>query len=137
SGTVFDMLGARPELGRAFSADEDRLGASPTMVISHDLWATYFNSDPTVLGKSFVLSDEPYTVIGVMPPGFAFESRSQVWLAASRYLDPRTGTSLRAVNVLGRLAPGATTEQLAGELRTLEAAANEGRPEKSRVTLAV
>jgi putative ABC transport system permease protein len=137
SGTVFDMLGVRPELGRTFSAEEDRLGASPTMVISHDLWATYFNSDPRVLGKTYMLSDEPYTVIGVMPPGFAFESRSQVWLAASRYLDPRTGTSLRAVNVLARLAPGATPERLAGELRTLEASANEGRPEKSRITFAV
>ena len=137
SGTVFDMLGVRPELGRTFAAEDDRLGASPLMVISHDLWATYFNSDPRVLGKSYMLSDEPYTVIGVMPPGFAFESRSQVWLAASRYLDPRTGTSLRAVNVLARLAPGATPQQLAGELRTLEASANEGRPEKLRITFSV
>ena len=47
--------------------------------------------------QDFTLSDEPFTVIGVMPPGFAFESRSQVWLAASRYLDPRTGTSLRSI----------------------------------------
>jgi putative ABC transport system permease protein len=137
SATLFDMLGVRPELGRTFGADEDRLGASPTMVIGHDVWATYFNSDPSVLGKSYTLSDESFTVIGVMPPGFAFESKSQAWLAASRYLDPRTGTSLRAVNVLARLAPGATREQLAGELRTLEASANEGRPEKSRVTFAV
>ena len=137
SGSVFDVLGERPLIGRTFAASEDQLGASPTMVISHDLWTTYFNADPHVLGKSFMLSDEPYTVIGVMPAGFAFESRSQVWLAASRYLDPRTGTSLRAVNVLARLAPGATREQLAGELRTLEAAANEGRPEKSRITFAV
>jgi predicted permease len=137
SGTLFDMLGVRPELGRTFGADEDRLGASPTMVISHDLWATYFNSDPSVLGKAYTLSDESFTVIGVMPPGFAFESRSQVWLAASRYLDPRTGTSLRAVNVLARLAPDATLAQLAGELRTLEASANEGRPDKSRITFAV
>jgi putative ABC transport system permease protein len=51
SGTLFDMLGVRPELGRTFRADEDRLGASPTMVISHDLWTTYFNSDPSVLGN--------------------------------------------------------------------------------------
>jgi len=107
------------------------------MVIGHELWATYFNGDPTVIGKTYTLSDEPFTVIGVMPPGFAFESRSQVWLAASRYLDPRTGTSLRFVNVMARLAPGATPEQLAGELRTLEAAANDGRPEKSRVTFRV
>ena len=137
SGTVFDLLAVRPELGRTFAPEEDKLGATPTMVVSHELWATYFNADPSVIGKTYTLSDEPFTVIGVMPPGFAFESRSQVWLAASRYLDPRTGTSLRAVNVLARLAPGATPEQLAGELRTLEASANEGRPEKSRVTFGV
>jgi hypothetical protein len=128
------MVGVRPELGRTFTADEDKLGASGTMVISHELFATYFNSDPSALGKSFMLSDEPFVLIGVMPPGFAFESRSQVWLAASRYLDPRTGTSLRSVNVLARLKPGVTAARLAGELRTLEASANEGRQGAVRVT---
>jgi putative ABC transport system permease protein len=137
SRSLFGMLGVRPELGRAFDADEDRLGAAPTMLIGHDLWATYFKSDTSVLGKTYMLSDEPYTVIGVMPPGFSFESRSEVWLAASRYLDPRTGTSLRAVNVLARLAPGASMQLLAGELRTLEAAANEGRADKARTTFGV
>jgi putative ABC transport system permease protein len=137
SGSIFDMLGVRPELGRTFTADEDKLGAPSMMVIGHDLWASYFNSDPSVIGKSYTLSDETFTVIGVMPPGFAFESGMQVWLAASRYLDPRTGTSLRSVNVLARLAPGATSAQLAGELRTLEAAANEGRPAKNRATFNV
>ncbi len=137
SGTVFDMVGVRPERGRTFTADEDKLGATGTMVISHELFATYFNSDPSALGKSFMLSDEPFVLIGVMPPGFAFESRSQVWLAASRYLDPRTGTSLRSVNALARLKPDVTAARLAGELRTLEASANEGRPEKARITFAV
>ena len=137
SGTVFDMVGVRPEVGRTFTADQDKLGASGTMVISHELFATYFNSDPSALGKSFMLSDEPFVLIGVMPPGFAFESRSQVWPAASRYLDPRTGTSLRSVNVLARLKAGVTAARLAGELRTLEASANEGRPEKARIAFAV
>ena len=137
SGSIFDMLGVRPELGRTFTADEDKLGAPAMMVISHDVWASYFNSDRSVIGKTYSVSDEPFTVIGVMPAGFAFESGSQIWMAASRYLDPRTGTSVRSVNVLARLAPGATSTQLAGELRTLEAAANEGRPAKNRTTFSV
>jgi putative ABC transport system permease protein len=137
SGSLFDMLGVRAEMGRTFSEEEDRLGAMPTMLIGHDLWANQLGADPAILGKTFSLSDEPFTVIGVMPPGFAFESRSQAWLAASRYLDPRTGTSLRSINVLARLKSGMRPEQLAGELRTLEAAANEGRPEKSRTTFGV
>ena len=127
SKTLFDMLGVRPVLGRAFTDDEDRLGAAPVMLISHDLWMTYFGGDSTILGKSYRLSEEPFTVIGVMPPGFNFETKSQVWLAASRYLDPRTGTSLRVTNVLARLAPGMTIQQLAGELSTLQAAANQDR----------
>ena len=137
SKTLFDMLAVRPELGRTFTAEEDRLGAEPVMLISHDLWATYFGSDSAILGKSYRLSEEPFTVIGVMPPGFSFETRSQVWLAASRYLDPRTGTSLRATNVLARLAPGATIQQLAGELSTLQATANQDRGEASRTTFTV
>jgi len=137
SGTLFDMLGVKPVLGRRFAEDEDRLGAAPAMLISHDLWTTYFGGDSTILGKSYRLSEEPFTVIGVMPPGFSFETRSQLWLAASRYLDPRTGTSLRATNVLARLAPGSTMEQLTGELRTLEAAANVERSETARTTFTV
>ena len=137
SKTLFDMLAVQPELGRTFTAEEDRLGAEPVMLISHDLWVTYFGGDSAILGKSYRLSEEPFTVIGVMPPGFSFETRSQVWLAASRYLDPRTGTSLRATNVLARLAPGATIQQLAGELSTLQATANQDRGEASRTTFTV
>jgi putative ABC transport system permease protein len=137
SGSIFSMLDVKPEIGRTFADDEDRLGAAPTMVIAHDLWTTYFNGDSSVIGKTYTLSEEPFTVIGVMPPGFVFESRSQAWLAASRYLDPRTGTSLRSINVLARLAPGATRKQLIGELRTLEASANVSRAENARMTFAV
>jgi putative ABC transport system permease protein len=137
SGSLFDMLGVRAEIGRTFADDEDRLGAAPMMVIGHDLWANQLGADRSVIGKTFSLSDEPFTVIGVMPAGFTFESSAEAWLAASRYLDPRTGTSLRQINVLARLKPGMRMEQLAGELRTLEAASNEGRPEKNRTTFGV
>jgi putative ABC transport system permease protein len=137
SKTLLELLRVKPALGRTFTDDEDRLGAPGAMLIGHDLWMTYFGGDSSVVGKSYRLSEEPFTVIGVMPPGFTFETTSQVWLAASRYLDPRTGTSLRSVNVLARLAAGATMEQLAGELRTLEVAANLGRAEKARTTFTV
>lgn len=137
SSSLFPMLGVTPERGRIFAADEDKLGASGTVIISHDLWMNEFGGDSSVIGKSYILSDEPFTVIGIMPQGFDFEYRSQVWLAASRYLDPRTGTSRIWTYVLARLVPGATMAQLAGELRTLEAAANEGKPASARTTFGV
>jgi predicted permease len=104
------------------------------MVIAHELWAGHFNRDPSIIGKTFVLSDEPFTVIGVMPPGFDFETGSLAWLAASRYLDPSTGTSRRSAFVMARLVPGATPSALALELRSLEASANEGRPDRLKTT---
>jgi putative ABC transport system permease protein len=137
SASAFPLLGARPMLGRTFAPDEDELGAPPLMVISHGLWTTVFGGDSSIVGRTFRLSDEPYTVIGVMPPGFEFESRGQLWLAATRYLDPRTGTSLRSINVMARLVPGATMPQLLTELRGLEEEANSGRPAAARTTFSV
>jgi putative ABC transport system permease protein len=137
SRTLFSMVGAKPEHGRIFTPDEDKLGASGTMIIGHDLWMSRFGGDTNVLGKSFILSDEPFTIIGIMPPGFDFESKSEAWLAATRYMDPRTGTTRVWTYVIARLVPGATMAQLTGELRTLEAAANEGRPDKARTTFGV
>src|SRR5262245_38912728 len=64
SGSIFSMLDVRPEIGRTFAVDEDRLGAAPMMVIAHDLWTTYFNSDASVIGKTYTLSEEPFTIIG-------------------------------------------------------------------------
>ena len=67
SPSLFDLLGARPVLGRALTPDDDRLGAPPVVVLSHDLWVNQLGSDPEILGKTVKLSDTHYTVIGVMP----------------------------------------------------------------------
>jgi putative ABC transport system permease protein len=72
SHDTFAMLGIQPSLGRGFTEDEDRPGAERVVVLSHQLWSRRFASDPTIIGKSVTLSDESYTVIGVMPRGFTF-----------------------------------------------------------------
>lgn len=135
--SALEMFGVKPELGRNFTEDEDKLGGPRLLLIGHDLWMSYFSGDSSVIGKVVTLSDESYTIIGVMPKGFVFETRSVGWLAASQYFDPRTGTSVRSSAVLARLAPGATPQDLIGELRTLEAAANELRPPNQKTTFSV
>src|SRR5213083_3773354 len=62
----FNVVGLPPELGRTFSEDEDKVGASPVVVISDRLWQRAFDRDPSVLGRSITLHDQNYTVIGVM-----------------------------------------------------------------------
>jgi predicted permease len=67
----FPVLGVRPALGRALRPDEDVTpGANPVAVISHRLWTTMFNGDPSIIGRSIVLSRMPFEVVGVAPPAF-------------------------------------------------------------------
>ena len=128
SHDLFALLGARPVRGRAFLPDDDRVGAAPVVVLSHELWTTQFGADPAILGRVVKLSDTQYTVIGVMGPGFDHESRSRFWLAAAPTLDPSTRPSIRNLTVIGRLAPGRTIEQLRAELATLVPAVPEAGP---------
>lgn len=79
SAGYFRVLGVAPAFGREFSAEEDRVGGPPVTVLSHALWTHAFAADPGIVGKSIVLRGEPHTVVGVMPRGFANETRADVW----------------------------------------------------------
>jgi putative ABC transport system permease protein len=67
---ALEVLGVRPVLGRAFSAQEDRPGGEPVILLSHQLWRTRFRSDPAVIGRKVYLNDSPLTVVGVLPASF-------------------------------------------------------------------
>ncbi len=78
---IFQILGAQPALGRAFTPEDERNGTPDSVLLSDHLWRTVFGADPNVLGRTVRLDDQPYTVIGVMPAAFAFPSRdAQLWL---------------------------------------------------------
>ena len=71
SGNYFEVLGARPLLGRLISeADDRRSIASPVAVISYDFWKGRFGMDPSIINRTLVLDGRRFTVIGVTPPGF-------------------------------------------------------------------
>ncbi len=67
---LLPVLGVQPVLGRMFSAEEDRPGAGAVVILSHALWVTRFESRRNILGEAVSLDGSPYTVVGVMPPGF-------------------------------------------------------------------
>ena len=69
----FDIFGIKAVLGRTFAANEDQLGKERVAVLSHALWESQFGADPKVIGRSITLDGDPYTVIGVLPPGGAFD----------------------------------------------------------------
>ena len=135
SPNVFGLLGVKPVIGRAFTADDDRLGVPLTTVLSHQLWETQFGKDPGVIGTDVKLSDSHYIVIGVMPPGFRFEINSDFWLPVVPTLDPSTRPSIRTVTVFARLAPGRTIADLRAELANVEpaVAAGAGKAQKTKL----
>src|SRR5262245_19387280 len=81
SSGVFGAAGFQPVLGRTFTTEDDATGAGRVVVISERLWRRRFGADPAVLGRSIVLSNDAYVIVGVMPAGMRFPSRlTDVWL---------------------------------------------------------
>jgi putative ABC transport system permease protein len=78
SGT-FAALGVQPVVGRWFSAEDDRIGAAPVVVLSHALWQGRFGGRADVLNQIITLDNTPHTVVGVMPAGFAFPTTVDLW----------------------------------------------------------
>jgi putative ABC transport system permease protein len=72
SANLFKLLGVEPRYGRAFLPEEEKPGANRVVVISHSLWQRRFSSDQKIVGRTIAIDNEPYTVVGVMPPGFQF-----------------------------------------------------------------
>jgi predicted permease len=127
SWDLLPALGISPELGRGFTADEEKAGTH-VVLISHALWASHFGADKSIVGKAVHLSGDLYTVIGVMPRTFRFpmnQPRVGIWttLAADDDpKDPKPNTSNRGshfLNAFGRLKPGVTVEQADQDIRTI------------------
>ena len=112
----FALLGRTPQRGRAFLAEEEAKDRNLVTVLSHGLWQRRFGGDRQVVGKALTLDGAPYTVVGVMPPGFDFPNRSQMWMPLGT--DP-SSTDCWCYSTLGRLRPGRGVEDARRELARL------------------
>ncbi len=119
SGGFFDLLGARPVLGRALRPEDDVRGAAPVMVLSHGAWRRHFAGDPKVIGQRLILhgSGVAHTIVGVMPQGLDYPRGVDFWLPLMPALKPLGDYPLYAeLNVLGRLRPSASASDARAEL---------------------
>ena len=78
SANLFGLLGIPPHLGRDFRADDEASGARPVVILNHETWATYFRSDPEILGTVIRLNDVGHEIVGIMPSGFAFPETRRI-----------------------------------------------------------
>ena len=122
SADFFQVLGVNAEFGRTFVSEEDRPGTAPVAIISYGLWKTRFAASPNLVGRTITVDGEPRTVIGIMPPGFAFPVWSgfaggaELWVPLQLPLASRDPANDYAV--LGRLRENTTREEAAASLST-------------------
>lgn len=80
TANAFPALGVEPVVGRTFTEDEDEPGAPATVLLSYRVWMDRFDGDPSALGQVVKVNGEQAEIIGVMPEGFAFPNRSELWV---------------------------------------------------------
>ncbi len=111
------MLGLRPWIGRDFFPDEDRPGHNNVAILSHELWQRRFGGDPNILNQTIKLDDQPFTVIGVMPPNRDLRWRDDhIWIPIAFTADQIQNRRGGILNVFGRLKPGVSLEQARAEM---------------------
>ena len=132
SSNYFDVLGAKPILGRAFLPGEDVSGNDRVVVIGEELWRSNFAASPDIVNQSIPLNGQKYTVVGVMPRDLASLYRTvQMWSPLVFSEKDRANRDEHKYQVIGRLKPGVSLaqarEQMNGIAARLEQQYHNGR----------
>jgi predicted permease len=124
SDGFFATLGVDAQVGRTFTAEEHVDGRDRVVVLSHRLWASRYASSTDIVGRTLLINDEPFTVVGVMPPEVRFPDRDiEVWVPRTVVLAtgiPRVRGN-RWLEVVARLAPGVTIERARTDMGVIAA----------------
>jgi predicted permease len=113
----FRILGVTPEMGRTFS-DEEAQSKALVTVISDKFWRNTLQGDPNILGKAITLDARPYTIIGVMPAGFEYPPRTELWKPL--FLPASDDYEHRYIRVIGRLKSGISIAKAQVRMNALE-----------------
>jgi putative ABC transport system permease protein len=134
SPEAFSLLAVAPHIGRVFTDQDNRLDSNRTAVLSYGFWQRQFGGESNVVGRTLLLDNQSYTVIGVMPPRFKFWS-ADVWVPYGLFGKEPYFTSrvIRADNfAVGRLKPGVTIEQARAELNVIAARLAQQYPDSNK-----
>jgi putative ABC transport system permease protein len=133
----FRAIGVAPALGRDFVAEDDRPGVNKNIILSDALWKKDFGGDPNVIGQAVRVNGRAGTVIGVMPPKFAFPQNEQLWLPVNTEfpVKPRSDRGINNVSIIGRLKPGVSIAQANAEMTTLAQRFAKQFPENKQFSL--
>ena len=128
SRNFFRLFSAHPIIGRTFTAAEDRPGAPDLLLMSYGLWQRRFGGDPAILGKPVTLGGAPFTVIGVLSPGFQSYPPADLWIPLR--VDPNSTNQAHTLVGAGRLPNGARLVEANARMRVLGRRYKESHPDQ-------
>jgi putative ABC transport system permease protein len=128
------ILGVGPAIGRDFTADDNQPGAPKVALIGHGLWTRDFGGAPDIVGRPIHLNGAPATIIGVMPPGFAFPVNEELWipLYSEFPVQPRNDPRANAPAVVGLIRPDVPLTQAEAEIGRFAAQFAEAYPDTNK-----
>ena len=144
TGAFFEVLGARPLLGRALGRADDVPGAEAALVITHALWQRRYGGSPDAIGRRLRVGEHAFRIVGVMPPDVAYPPGVEAWTTVTATAATLSNPTFREaveheLDLVARLRPGATLEQARHEMQglvaSLEAEAPPGGAWGSRAVL--
>ena len=130
-GNLFQVLGVRPQIGPGFPDDGPMFSREVVAVISDRLWRARYNADPLLVGRQLTLNGQPYTIVGIMPPGFDFPGGIDVW-QRSRWDFRQHSRSAHFMEAVARLAPGIDLQAAVAQVDGLAARLERDFPSHNR-----
>ncbi|MCI0339294.1 MAG: ABC transporter permease [Acidobacteria bacterium] len=122
SANLFPILGVQPIFGRLFRPEEDQPGTGQVAILNHDFWQKRFAGNQQIVGQTISLDGRPFTVVGVMPPGFGVlppdaQSPKEIDLWAPIAVDyKQMSRGSHFLRVIAKLKPGVTIEQARADM---------------------
>ena len=136
SPNFLSMLGVRPILGRDFEPSEEKSGTAPVVLLSYSLWKSHFGADPHVVGRTIMLDEKNFTIIGVLPANYRSPDKTDVlesigiWITNNAEETADRGDRGDTF-VMARLAPGVSLAQASTEMNAIAAELSKEYPESN------
>ena len=118
SADFFRVVGTQPFLGRTFAKEESQPGGAPVAIVSYDFWRLILGGKSDLTGTALRISDRSFNVVGVMPAGFGFPYKTEVWIPREMSV-PETSRSAHNWHVVARVLPAIKIEQARAEVSTI------------------
>ncbi|HUE43037.1 MAG TPA: ABC transporter permease [Candidatus Sulfotelmatobacter sp.] len=132
SSEFFECLGIEPGIGRKFTADELKIGGPGAAIVSHGFAVRNFGETQLALGKAVVADGKSLDIVGVMPPGFGFPDKTDIWLTEGIFGEETPSRSAHNYTVVGRLKEGLDLAQAQTQMTAIGARLEEKYPESNK-----